>query len=95
MNNDLISRAALIFEIQHGNHPKFYDGQHVADWQMSCIRNAPAVDAEPARRGEWTELYKNDIWDCYACSLCGYMCDSKSRFCPNCGVKMDGGTQDA
>lgn len=44
---------------------------------------------EPVRYGKWTEPYKNDIWDCYACSLCGHMCDRKSRFCQNCGAKMD------
>ena len=60
---------------------------------IKCVKRAPAVDAEPARRGEWTKPYKNDIWDCYVCSLCGYMCDSKFRFCPNCDAKMDRGAE--
>ena len=60
---------------------------------IKCVKRAPAVDAEPARRGEWTKPYKNDIWDCYACSLCGYICDSKFRFCPNCDAKMDRGAE--
>lgn len=50
MNGDLISRAALIKEIEHGKHPEFYDGQDIADWQMQCIENAPAVDAVPVVR---------------------------------------------
>lgn len=43
---------------------------------------------EPVRRGEWTEPYNNDMWDCYVCSLCRYTCDSKYRYCPKCGAKM-------
>ena len=62
---------------------------------VCAVKDVPAVDAEPVRRGEWTEPYKNDIWDCYACSLCGHTCESKSRFCPECGAKMDGGTHNA
>lgn len=51
IKNDLISREALIKEIEHGKHPEFYDGQDIADWQMQCIENAPAMDAvEVVRR---------------------------------------------
>ena len=52
MNNDLISRSALLEAIR-GDHPSFYDGQDVADWQEKCINEVPAVDAEPVRHGEW------------------------------------------
>lgn len=52
MNNDLISRSALL-EATRGDHPPFYDGQYVADWQEKCINEAPAVDAELVRHGEW------------------------------------------
>lgn len=96
MDNDLISRSTLIEairermldedEIMHELDREYNKGLLRA---IKCVKRAPAVDAEPARRGEWTKPYKNDIWDCYVCSLCGYMCDSKFRFCPNCDAKMD------
>ena len=44
MNNDLISRSALITAI-NTNSPTFYDGQDIANWQAKCINEAPAVDA--------------------------------------------------
>lgn len=89
MNGDLISRAALIKEIEHGKHPEFYDGQDIADWQMQCIENAPAVDTEPVRHGKW--IYKDDdVAPWHRCSLC--RCESSdfgASYCPYCGAKMD------
>lgn len=58
------------------------------DEMIKRTQEAPAVDAEPVRHGEWKEPYKYDIWDCYVCSRCKYMSDSKSRYCPECGAKM-------
>ena len=46
---------------------------------------------EPVRRGEWTEPYKNDIWGYYVCSICKCASVSKSRYCLDCGARMDGG----
>ena len=88
--NDLISREALIKEMEHGKHPEFYDGQDIANWQMQCIENAPAVDAEPVRHGEW--IYQDgEIMLCKTCSLC--RCESfdldGAEYCPYCGAKMD------
>ena len=88
--NDLISREALIKEMEHGKHPEFYDGQDIANWQMQCIENAPAVDAEPVRHGEW--IYQDgEIMLCKTCSLC--RCESfdldGEEYCPYCGAKMD------
>lgn len=102
--NDLISREALIKEIEHGKHPEFYDGQDIADWQMQCIENAPAVDAEPVRHGKW--IYNPDANDWgiggYVCSECHTKNDNLpcgkvanpmmfvgTNYCPHCGAKMD------
>jgi len=54
------------------------------------IDNAPTADVEPVVHGRWTE---DEI-----CSICGGSAwyydweqkKSKSRYCPNCGAKMDG-----
>ena len=43
MSKTLIYREDLIGKIK-GDHPIFYDGQDVADWQMRCILDAPSVD---------------------------------------------------
>lgn len=56
---------------------------------------APTVEALPVVRGFWE---KSDIpCEGYKCSICGgaawyydYQGEvAKSRFCPNCGAKMD------
>lgn len=88
MNGDLISRSALL-EATRGDHPPFYDGQDVADWQEKCINEAPAVDAEPVRHGEWEDdAY---IWRCTLCHK-GLLVEdgcADMNYCPHCGAKMD------
>lgn len=106
MNNDLISRSALIAAIKT-NSPTFYDGQDIADWQAKCINEAPAVDAEPVRHGEWIYDPNATDWGIggYVCSEChtknnNLPCNEfknplrfvGSNFCPHCGARMDGGT---
>ena len=101
MNNDLISRSALLEAIR-GDHPPFYDGQDVANWQEKCINEAPTVDAEPMRHGKW--LFSD--YDYFTCSVCGgqYFTGADSTkdakamlennayypYCPHCGARMDG-----
>ena len=61
------------------------------------IKTSPTVDAEPIRHGEWIEWWPGDCAlimtgeeMLYKCNLCTAKFDSKSRYCPNCGAKMDG-----
>lgn len=66
-----------------------------------AINDAETVDAEPVRRGEWGEtqiIGYDGIHPVYGkpCSECGYMTELyKPNYCPNCGMKADGGKQDA
>lgn len=97
MNNDLISRSALLEAIEK-NHPPFYDGQDIADWQEKCIKEAPAVDAEPVRHGEWSNYRINGYDGLHPvyetqCSLCGGYARFTYRYCPHCGARMDGGNE--
>lgn len=101
MANDLISRSDLLETIR-SDHPPFYDGQDIADWQEKCINEAPAVDAEPVRHGKW--LFSD--YDYFTCSVCGgqYFTGADSTkdakamlennayypYCPYCGARMDG-----
>ena len=68
---------------------------------MRGVEELPAADVAPARRGRWlmTRAY-NDIIDMvvvkYTCSACGeYRLSSSNlsqatKYCPNCGAKMEG-----
>ena len=104
MEDDLISRSALLDTIYGDKRPEVYDGQDIANWQMECIECAHAVDAEPVRHGRWIKKI-NPRWPAYShdcCSVCGWWNTRNARcydsdhkpghslnYCPNCGSKMD------
>ena len=53
---------------------------------LEDITNAPTIEAEPVKHGEW-ETRKGIEY----CSECNKSMMWQSNFCPNCGAKMDGG----
>lgn len=53
--------------------------------------NIPPADVAPVVHGEF-RFCGSDRWnDAFECSICGRINMDNSRFCPNCGAKMDGG----
>ena len=78
------------------------DGDWCRDCVITCVlkmvRDAPAADVEPVRHGRWERCFED--WrqqiEGDKCSACGfeYYGTGISRFhyCPNCGAKMEGGT---
>ena len=65
------------------------------------IDNAPTIEAEPVKHGWWVR----DGIDKWRCSVCGvgdnyaYAWDGggaklQDNYCPNCGAKMEGGTDE-
>ena len=97
MNNDLISRSALL---EKKTRMTEYDetgcGVHVYVVSAEDVETAPAVDAEPVRHGRWinkTEM-RHGICDYrFDCSECGHIFWAAGvknfNFCPTCGAKMD------
>ena len=90
MNNDLISRSALLEEYKwlKENTDSYYHTE--LDEHIQRIKNAPAVDAEPVRHGRWI----HDINNLFGCSECMERDTMSFRrglknYCPNCGAKMD------
>ncbi len=63
------------------------------------LNNAPTIEAEPIRYGEWTRKTDtrfgpklNDIIICSECKIAFSTEDMFRRsYCPNCGAKMDKG----
>lgn len=61
------------------------------------IRGVPAADVAPVRHGRWVlldECYNEGVY-CSAChkkvyKKCYANQKIKSKFCPNCGARMDG-----
>lgn len=55
------------------------------------IYNAPTVDAEPVRHGQWLSREEGVVypfWERYTCSVCGKHADD-TDYCPHCGARMD------
>ena len=74
---------------------------------VDCIKSQPTV--QPERNGEWirttivewfgTDDDEKDVYrdvPTYKCSICGnplMVGQLKTRYCPACGAKMEGGTR--
>ena len=94
MAKEYIERNALIAE---------YDRVHIGPpgGARKLMEDAPAADVVEVKHGEWVEVNqvgKNSRHINYTtkkCSVCGYWNGRrKSKYCPNCGVKMDGDKND-
>ena len=63
----------------------------------------PTIEAEPVRHGRWIQVgYDvyvdgNLVYDEWECSECHFRCRGEGEpnlnYCPNCGLKMDGGEE--
>lgn len=53
------------------------------------IKDAPTEDVRPEKYGKWI-FREPDTWECWLCGKLGGM----SRYCSNCGAKMDGDGKD-
>ena len=79
--------------------------QDIADFNRDVEIVRSALKAEPVRHGRWVgekckhkpcRIKNPEKWLTYKCSVCGYSNGRKqSNYCPKCGAKMDGGTDDA
>lgn len=92
MNNDLISRAALLEWLCEGCNgaKKVGCGSPCCDYDL--IMQAPAVDAEPVRHGRWAHM-GGDEWYCTVCTEVihteGSWEKPTDKYCHECGAKMD------
>ena len=57
------------------------------DWKL--INYTPAADVAPVRHGYWVEAGLTRMYG-FKCSECSGFCIGESRYCPNCGARMDG-----
>lgn len=93
---DYIERDAVTQMIN-----KWADGysyiEVTTDWAEDEVRKLPAADVAPVKRGRWkyTPAYKGAEFGFYNCSSCGsaYWWNT-SRYCPDCGAKMNRGAED-
>lgn len=83
----------------YGPPMKYPEGLFYPEDVIASIENAPAVDVQEIKHGEWKLCYED--WRRQIagdeCSACGFQhygaCISDYHYCPNCGAKMDGDTE--
>lgn len=96
---DPIERQAAIDEIQ-----RFlgYIDQDMIDRIKIGLRKLPTIEAEPVKRGEWTEKSVHEVdeissdgWQSARCSVCGRYHTTpylyfftEDPYCPSCGARM-------
>ena len=63
---------------------------------LTAIDYAPSADVEPVRHGHWEEdvRYRASPLGIgclirYKCSVCGMFADQETKYCHNCGAKME------
>lgn len=92
---EYIERETAIYEIM--SEPT---DAHYPSWYADKIKSIPAADVAQVRHGRWVDK-PNPQWKAYDiryCSVCGWSIhktklrnsDLSWRFCPNCGAKMNG-----
>lgn len=90
MNDDLISRSALLAAL--------VEGGILPAMVRRTIERAPAVDAVPVVHGRWERVIPSKSaakWSItMSCSVCHRKGYEQYNYCPNCGAKMDGGNDD-
>ena len=100
--SDITSKEYLLAEIddladefseidENGLHSERWCG--IMDAKQIII-NAPFVSDRP--QGEW--IYNPALYASgkphYDCNCCGESVEERTKFCPNCGVKMKGASDD-
>lgn len=58
------------------------------------IDDMPEVDAHPVKHGKWESQCNVLFESCNVCKYINYDPVYTPNFCPNCGAKMDGGSDD-
>ena len=89
-SGDLISRKALLERLSSRTktaYPNEFYGLMLAH---DFVEDAPAIAAQPVKRGRWEWCGEDRFNDAYGCSECGRIAMGDSNYCPNCGARMDG-----
>ena len=71
---------------------------------IEALKSVPAADVAPVRHGKWTPVKYNAHCSCgksygtyhFLCSACNHIAYSQPyglNYCPNCGAKMDEGSE--
>lgn len=91
---EYIDREALLAEFEWLKSVEYPYQRDRTEDAIQRIKNAPTADVAPVVHGRWNSMdgYKTRK----VCFVCGWDVPEYGKFysyCPNCGAKMDGGTE--
>lgn len=97
--DEYISREGVVSEIKSRivtANDAWESGYNTAIAEiMEWIKHIPAADVQPVEHGRWeSQELAPHLWR--FCTLCGFAAPrnyKKYHFCPNCGTRMDGGSE--
>ena len=102
---EYIKREAIMkFPIRKDHCDKKHANEHFIfgiESVLEYVENLPAADVAPVVHGRWIRPHWKNSNYCCDCSECGgeamhrdYQWDKNGIYpiCPNCGARMDGGT---
>lgn len=68
-----------------------YDADAITMSGVKILNQFPGADVAPVRHGRWIASH-DEFCACSICKYPVYMMWDQTNYCPNCGAKMDGGT---
>ena len=74
-----------------------YDADAITMEGVKILNQFPPSDVAPVRYGQWIEQEKYTFGTMYDCSICDNRILDNGHswnYCPNCGAKMDGSSNE-
>lgn len=90
MENDALSRSAVL-EFLTNNIIIREDEITIMEEVCHTVKTFPALDVVPVVHAEWKDQdYTFTRFQCTACKSMNH--SIMTKYCPDCGARMDGGT---
>lgn len=98
---EYIDKAVLIKAIGEADCDVMadYGPEHGAEWGFSrevikkIVQDCPTADVVEVRHGEWIPV--DEQYDAFDCSECEAMVSRMMNYCPRCGARMTGESENA
>ena len=81
-------KIAESYKPQNGS--SFCRNRGIADYIAEDISMIPSADVAPVRHGRWIASH-DEFCSCSICKYPVYVEWNQTKYCPNCGARMDGG----